>query len=114
VEAFILAETDDAMPIPERHIFVCTGDDCRKHGGKKLCKAFKEVLDERGLKRRIKVMEVDCLDQCANAPMALIYPDATWYAKLHEADVEEVVDRHLTAGKPVTEKLYRRVHGPSK
>ena len=102
------------MPIPERHVFVCTGEDCRKRGGKKLCKAFKEVLDDRGLKRRIKVLEVDCFDQCAHAPVALVYPDAIWYANLQEGDVAEVVDRHLTAGKPVTEKLYRRAHGPLK
>jgi len=102
------------MPVPERHVFVCTGDDCRKQGGKKLCKAFKEVLDDRGLKRRIKVLEVDCFDQCASAPVAIVYPDATWYAKLDAEDVEEVVDRHLIAGKPVTAKLYRRAHGPHK
>jgi (2Fe-2S) ferredoxin len=102
------------MAIPERHILVCTGDHCRKNGCKKVCKAFKEVLDDRGMKRQIKVVEVECLGQCSHGPMALVYPDATWYAGLGQEDVEEVVDRHLTAGKPVTEKLYRRAHGPHK
>jgi (2Fe-2S) ferredoxin len=99
------------MPIPERHILVCTGDDCRKRCGKKVCKAFKEVLDNRGLKRRVKVIEVDCFDQCAHGPIALVYPDATWYSRMDEEDVKEVVDRHLVGGQPVTEKLYHRAHG---
>ena len=102
------------MAIPERHVLVCTGDHCRKRGGKKVCKALKEILDDRGLKRQIKVLEVDCFDQCAHGCMAIVYPDATWYANLNEDDLEEVVDRHLIAGKPVTANLYRRVHGPNK
>ena len=102
------------MPLHERHIFVCTGDDCRKRGGKRVCKAFKEALDAADLKRRVKVMEVDCFDQCAHGPMAIIYPDATWYAGLEPADAEEVVDQHLVAGKAVTAQLYRRAHGPRK
>lgn len=102
------------MPIPERHILVCTGDDCRKRGGRKVYKAFKEVLDDRGLKRRIKVLEVDCFDQCAHGPMALVYPDAVWYAELRPNDPEEIVDRHLEGGTPVVEKLYSRAHGGKK
>jgi (2Fe-2S) ferredoxin len=99
------------MPIPEKHVFVCTGDDCRKHGGKKLCKAFKEALDDHGLKRRVKVMEVDCFDQCAHAPIVLVYPDATWYAGLSSHDVKEIVEQHLVGGHPVVARLYRRAHG---
>ena len=102
------------MPIPERHVFVCTGDHCRKRGGKKLCKAFKEVLDDRGMKRQVKVMEVDCFDQCAHGPIAIVYPDATWYADLKPDDAEHGVGQRLTARKPVTAKLYRRAHGPHK
>jgi (2Fe-2S) ferredoxin len=102
------------MPIPERHILVCTGGDCRKRGSRKVYKAFKEVLDDRGLKRRVKVLEVDCFDQCAHGPITLIYPDATWYAGLNANDPEQIVDQHLLGGSPVTGKLYRRVHGPKK
>src|SRR3712207_2479180 len=96
------------MALPERHILVCTGDDCRKRNGKKVCRAFKEVLADRGLKRRVRVLEIDCFDQCAHGPIALVYPDATWYAGLDEEDVEAVVDRHLLGGEPVVEKLYKR------
>lgn len=100
--------------VPERHILVCTADHCCKRGGKKLCKAFKEALDDRGLKRQVKVLEVDCLGQCGQGPMAVVYPDAVWYAGLEAKKAEEVVDQHLIAGKPVTADLYRKAHGPHK
>ena len=102
------------MSLPDRHVFVCTSDHCCKRGAKKVCKTLKQVVDDRGMKRKIKVLEVDCLNQCGHGPMAIVYPDATWYADLKPSDVEEVVDRHLTAGKPVTEKLFRKAHGPHK
>ena len=101
------------MPIPEKHLLVCTGDDCRKRGGKKVCKAFKEAIDDCGLKRRVKVLEVDCFDQCARGPMAIVYPDAVWYAGLEPKDATEIIERHLDRGQPVKAKLYRRVHGSS-
>lgn len=100
--------------LPQRHVFVCTGSDCKKRGGKKLCKALKDALRDRGMKRDARVVEVDCLEQCGHGPLALVYPDGVWYADVQAEDAEEVVDRHLTAGKPVTEKLYRRAHGPHK
>jgi (2Fe-2S) ferredoxin len=99
------------MPLPERHVLVCTGSHCRKRGSKKLCKVFKEALDHHGLKRRVKVLPVDCFDQCSHGPMAVIYPDATWYAGLEPDDAKTVVEQHLLGGTPVTEKLYRRAHG---
>jgi (2Fe-2S) ferredoxin len=100
------------MPVPEKHILVCTDSDCRKRGGRKVCKAFKRALDEHDLKRRIKVLEIECFDQCAHGPMVVVYPDAVWYAGMREADVERVVEEHLEKGEPVREKLYRRAHKP--
>jgi (2Fe-2S) ferredoxin len=101
------------MPIPEKHVLVCTGDDCRKRGGRKLCRAFKEALAEAGLKRRVKVVEVDCFDQCAHGPIALVYPDAVWYAHLEAGEAEEVVRVHLVSGRPLARRLYRRAHPPA-
>lgn len=102
------------MPVPERHILVCTGEHCRRRGGKKLCKAFRGALEEAGQKRTVGVLAVDCLDQCGHGPLAVVYPDRVWYAGLREEDAQEIVDRHITAGKPVTACLHRRVHGPFK
>jgi (2Fe-2S) ferredoxin len=98
------------MPIPEKHVLVCTSSDCRKRGGRKVCKAFRRLIEEAGLKRRVRVVEIDCFHQCAHGPMALVYPDATWYAGLSVKDVEQVVEQHLEKGEPVTEKLYGRAH----
>ncbi|HEU4753224.1 MAG TPA: (2Fe-2S) ferredoxin domain-containing protein [Armatimonadota bacterium] len=100
------------MAIPERHVLVCVGKHCRKRGGKKVCKAFREQLDACGLKRRVRVVPVDCLDQCAHGPMALVYPDAVWYAGLEPEDAAAITREHLCGGSRVARKLYKRAHRP--
>ena len=36
--------------------------------------------------------------------MAVVYPDATWYTYVDEADIDEIVDSHLKQGK-IVERL---------
>jgi (2Fe-2S) ferredoxin len=31
----------------------------------------------------------------------VVYPDAVWYGHVTEADVEEIVEKHLVGGEPV-------------
>ena len=31
----------------------------------------------------------------------MVYPDAVWYGGVTEADVDEIIDRHIVGGEPV-------------
>jgi (2Fe-2S) ferredoxin len=98
------------MPLHEKHVFVCTGSDCRKGGAKKVCKALKRAVAASDLKKRVRVIEADCFDQCNHGPMVVVYPDAVWYAHMDADDAEELVRSHLVEGKPLRRRLYRRAH----
>jgi (2Fe-2S) ferredoxin len=95
------------MPVPKQHVLVCTGDSCRRRGGKKLCKSLAKTLEAKGLKRRSQVVAVDCFRQCGHGPMVLVYPDATWYAGVDPGDAARLVKQHLVDGKPLVDRLYR-------
>jgi (2Fe-2S) ferredoxin len=41
-----------------------------------------------------------CLDRCAGGPVAVVYPDETWYTFVDHADIDEIVESHLKNGKP--------------
>ena len=92
-----------------RHVFVCTNERpeghprgcCGAARGEALQKAFKQALAERGLNRRIRANKARCLDQCEHGPTVVVYPDAVWYGGVTEADVAEIVERHLVGGQPV-------------
>ncbi|MDP1569752.1 MAG: (2Fe-2S) ferredoxin domain-containing protein [Vicinamibacterales bacterium] len=93
----------------ERHVFVCGNQRepghprgcCDPAAGDGLQKAFKKALAERGLQRRVRANRAGCLDQCEHGPTVVVYPEAVWYGGVTAADVAEIVDEHLVAGRPV-------------
>jgi (2Fe-2S) ferredoxin len=99
------------MPPPfKKHLFVCLNErdpdnpkgDCTRKGSPALLKKFKEALRARGLDEEIRANKAGCLDNCESGCSVVVYPDAVWYGHVTEADVEEIVDKHLVEGKPVT------------
>lgn len=97
------------MPVYERHVFVCTrGDWCPAVDGDGLGvhARLKALVRERGLDPQVRINHAGCFSQCGNGPMAVVYPEGTWYAALTPEDAEELVDRHLVGGEPVARLRY--------
>jgi len=110
----------------EHHIFVCENvrppdaprGCCAAKGSAEVRAKFKEEVERRGLKGRVRANSAGCLDQCANGVTVVIYPAQTWYGRVTVADVPEIVDA-LAAGRVVErlripdEKLTGRAAGAS-
>ena len=106
------------MPPPFRkHVFICLNErppesekgDCTRKGSPELLKKFKAALRARGLDEEIRANKAGCLDNCENGCSVVVYPDAVWYGHVTEADVEEIVEKHLIGGVPVTRlQLFRK------
>src|SRR5438270_875861 len=70
---------------------------------------FKAALRDRGLDEEIRANKAGCLDNCENGCSVVVYPEAVWYGHVTEADVDEIVDKHLVQGEPVERlRLYKR------
>lgn len=97
------------MKLPERHVLVCTNtrpDDhvkgcCLAKGSGSVRARFKELIERRGLKEKVFVNSVNCLHNCENGGIVVVYPEAVWYGGVQPEDVAEIVDAHLINGKPV-------------
>jgi (2Fe-2S) ferredoxin len=100
------------MSYYQRHIFFCLN---QRINGEACCAdlAAKEGFDH--CKARIKeaalsgpghvrVNKAGCLDRCAGGPVAVVYPEGTWYTFVDKADIDEIVDSHLIKGE-VVERL---------
>ena len=73
------------MPVYEKHVFVCTrGEWCPSVDGDGIGvhAALKQAVRDAGLSDRIRVNHAGCFSQCGNGPMAVVYPEGTWYAAL--------------------------------
>ena len=98
------------MPPPyQRHVFVCTNERsetdprgcCKARGSEQVLSALKKALKERGLSGKVRANSSGCLDACSQGPSMVVYPEAVWYGKVSQADVEEILSSHLVGGRPV-------------
>ena len=86
------------------HVLVCTHKTCHKRGGRDAAKELKRALKEEGLRDRVLVTAVHCLDQCDHGPVVVVYPEGVWYAGVDERAAREIVERHLKEKRTVEQK----------
>ena len=93
----------------QRHIFFCTNrrEDgqvcCGHHGAQAAFEHCKALVKAAGLAGpgQVRVNQTGCMDRCAGAPVAVVYPEGIWYTYVGLADIEEIVNSHLKNGQPV-------------
>lgn len=95
-----------------QHIFFCLNQrangeaSCGDHQAEAAFAHCKKQVHEAGLsgKGQVRVNKAGCLDRCAGGPVAVVYPEETWYTYVDLKDIDEIVESHLKQGK-VVERL---------
>jgi (2Fe-2S) ferredoxin len=99
----------DPPPYYTRHVFCCTNErapghprGCCKAGGSERLRGYlKDRAKALGLKD-VRINAAGCLDRCELGPTMVIYPEGVWYGYKDEADLEEILRRHIVGGERVT------------
>ena len=50
---------------------------------------------------KVRINSAGCLDRCAEGPVIVIYPEATWYTYVDRVDLDEIIEEHLVNGRTV-------------
>ena len=100
------------MSYYKHHLFICLNERgngqacCAQHDAQAAfdhCKARAKAAGLTG-PGGVRVNKAGCLDRCSGGPVAVVYPEGTWYTFVDHDDLDEIVDRHLGKGE-VVERL---------
>jgi (2Fe-2S) ferredoxin len=95
-----------------RHIFLCADQTrpkcCGREEGVEAWDYLKRRLGELGLLDRVYRTRANCLRICENGPIAVVYPEGTWYYGANPQRLERIIHEHLIGGRPVEEFAFAR------
>ncbi|WP_191567583.1 (2Fe-2S) ferredoxin domain-containing protein [Metabacillus idriensis] len=74
-----------------KHLLICNGKTCTKNGAEEVTETIRGELKNLELQKEIHTTKTLCNGQCKHGPIAVLYPQGTWYKEMNKTKSEELI-----------------------
>ena len=91
----------------KRLISLCAGSGCGAYGTTKVHEALLKEIARQKIENEVEVKLTGCHGFCEKGPIMVIHPEGIFYPQLKEAHINEIVEKTVKGGQPVSALAFK-------